>query len=351
MILDFWQRLLTDTGMIGPFEGKGGKFIILPPGAEKTSQMDDYQVIKSQTNNVFFAWRLLGTDPEENERIIKEVNAYPLSDGADSTSTDKYRPNGKKWSQVHPRGMKYWESLSAILNKETVIDRDRFFYAMLKPLGIEYGKPFNPNARQKEILEEAALVGEAMAKTNTFHKRFEGVKYNEDSQWHKILIAELDQRLGELEQLDERSSYLYEAVSVSKAMQGRIEGFGQAYLGAYKDADGEWLSGSDNYLLHIPPNPPAKRFWSVTVYDVDTRCMIVNDLERPDRSSRLENLIINDDGSTDIYFGPTAPEGKEVNWIPANKGENFFVYFRFYGPLKGFMDRTWPLPNIEKIKI
>lgn len=349
MILDFWQRLLDDTGIVGPFEGNGGKFLILPPGVEETPEMKGYRVIKSPTNNVFVGWRVIGTDPIENERILNEFDAYAFSERKQKRTPKAVRPDGKKWSQVQPRGMKYWERLSDIINNETVDERDRFFMAMLKPLGIEHGKPFNPNERQKKILEEAVLVGEAMAKTNTFHKRFEGVKYSEDSEWHKIIIAELNQRMNAIDQMDERASYMYEAVTVSKAMQGRIEGLGQAYVGAYKDGEGEWLNGSNSYVLHMPPNPPAKRFWSVTVYDVDTRCMVINDLERPDRSSRSGDLAVNDDGSIDIYFGPTEPEGKQSNWIPTNEGENWFAYVRFYGPEKAYIEGTYPLPNIKKI--
>jgi hypothetical protein len=193
------------------------------------------------------------------------------------------------------------------------------------------------------------LVGEAMAKANTFHKRFEGVQYTPGSTWHFILLAELNQRLPDYDQLDERASYLYEACTVSKAMQGRIEGLGQAYVGAYQDGDGDWFDGGQSYKLHVPPNPPAKRFWSVTVYNVKTRCMINNELQRPDRSSRSGDLITNQDGSIDIYFGPTAPKGKENNWIPTLPGKNWFAYFRFYCPLEPYIKRTWVLPDIEKL--
>jgi hypothetical protein len=348
MILDFWQRLLTDTGVIGPFEGKGGKYLLLPPGAEEPENSDDYHVIRATSNNVFFAWRLLGTDPDENNNIIATANSFPFSERDNPPAVEIVRPDGRKWDQVHPRGLAYWEYLAEVLNREVVDDRDRFFMAMLKPLGIEKGTAFEPDDRQKKILKEGAYVGEAMAKANTFHKRFDGVQYTEGSTWHFILLAELDQRMPYYDQIDERASYLYEACTVSKAMQGRIEGLGQAYIGAYHDKDGDWLTGEQTYKLHVPPNPPAKRFWSVTVYDTNTRTMINNELQRPDRSSRSGDLITNEDGSIDIYFGPEAPERKEKNWIPTIKGENWFAYFRFYGPERAYIDRTWVLPDIEK---
>jgi len=73
------------------------------------------------------------------------------------------------------RGMKYWERLADAINREPIFERDRFFLSMLAPLGIEKGKPFKPSARQKKILEQAVLVGEAMAKANGFAKRMKDV--------------------------------------------------------------------------------------------------------------------------------------------------------------------------------
>jgi hypothetical protein len=166
--------------------------------------------------------------------------------------------------------------LPDVLNREVVEDRARFFIVMLKPLGIEKGASFQPDERQRKILKEGAYVGEAMAKADTFCKRFENVQYTAGSTVPFILLVESDQRLPNCDWLDERASCFYEGCTVSKAMQGKIEGLGQAYLGAYQDKDGDWLTGGETYKLRIPPNPPARRFWCVTVYNTNTRTMIYN---------------------------------------------------------------------------
>ena len=103
-------------------------------------------------------------------------------------------------------------------------------------------------------------------------------------------------------------------------MAPKRPGPSSAYLSAYKDKAGEWLDGGTSYRLRVPPNPPIKLFWSVTVYDVDTRALILNDQKIADRSSRMD-LRKNDDGSVDIYCGPTAPAGFEKNWIPTVPGQ------------------------------
>ena len=122
-----------------------------------------------------------------------------------------------------------------------------------------------------------------------------------------------------------------------------------AYLGAYTDKSGNWLDGGRSYRLHVPPNAPAKLFWSVTLYDVDTRSLLVNSQKIADRSSRMD-LRKNDDGSVDIYVGPKAPAGFEKNWIPTVPGRNWFAYFRFYNPTEPYFDKSWQLGDFERIK-
>ncbi len=132
-------------------------------------------------------------------------------------------------------------------------------------------------------------------------------------------------------------------------MLTQTPGVGQRYIAAYRDRDGQWLTGGNTYMLHVPPKPPATQFWSVTAYDEDTRQMVVTEQGRPDLSSRKADLVKNADGSVDVYFGPKAPEGKEANWIQTVPGKGWFTYFRFYGPTEPFFDKSWSLPDFAKI--
>ena len=109
------------------------------------------------------------------------------------------------------------------------------------------------------------------------------------------------------------------------------------------------MDGGKSYRLRVPASPPIKLFWSVTVYDVDTRALILNEQEIVDRSSRMD-LRRNEDGSVDIYCGPKAPVGFEKNWIPTVPGKNWFAYFRFYQPTAAYFDRSWPLPDFEQVR-
>ena len=296
--------------------------------------------------NILFGIRILTPDQDEAKAILDAFTSYPLSDPSKKSKLAKVEG---EWFQYQPRGLEYWERLHGIIQKEPVSERDRFMVASLRFLGIEKGKPFNPDERQRELLEEASLVGEAMAQANSFESRFPGVRYRDDSSWEYVIFLDPSQRVGEFEQLDERAAYTYEAVTTSAGMTTKTPGVGSAYLGAYRDSNGEWLDGSLNYRLRIPPDAPMKQFWSATVYSQATRCLINNGTERADRSSR-HDLVTNEDGSVDLYFGPdSAPEGMENNFVKTNAGEGFFVYLRLYAPLEPYFEKLWPLPDIEKL--
>ena len=349
--MDMWQRPLTDFGVTGPDQGKGAKYLFIGPGQE-APQTKDAIVLRSPTFGGMFFYRVLDTDPGTAEKQKKGVRVYPWSQRENPPATRYLTPDPAKLGKVPtmPRGMEYWERLAAVIEQEPVQDRDRFFVAMLRPLGIEKGKPFKPDERQKKILTEAAYVGESMAKANSFNKRFNGARYRPDTHWDYVIMANPAQDLPNYSQLDERAAYTYEAIALSKAMVSRSPGIGQAYLGSYRDKEDHAFDGARSYRLHVPPNPPAKQFWSVTVYDVDTRCLIQNKEEIADRSSRQPDLVKNADGSVDLHFGPSAPKGYEPNWIPTVPGKAWFTYFRLYAPLEAYFDRTWLLPDIEKVK-
>ncbi len=114
------------------------------------------------------------------------------------------------------------------------------------------------------------------------------------------------------------------------------------------DKDGKPLDGGSGYRLTVPPDAPVKLYWSATVYDRDTHALI-RETSWSSRSSNTPGLATNADGSVDVYFGPEAPAGKESNWVPTRPGEQFEVLFRLYGPEKPLFDKTWVLPDIEKV--
>ncbi|HID31258.1 MAG TPA: DUF1254 domain-containing protein, partial [Desulfobacterales bacterium] len=259
MVDDFWQRPVTDIGRVGPDKGKGAKYLFTAPGY-KGEKPEGYLVFESPTNNIFVGLRMLDKDPKKASALLAKVQTYSYKDRANPPKSVFPSPTSKYYIGP-PRGMAYWVTLHEILNREVVADRDRFFMAMLKRVGIEKGKPFNPTPRQKKILEEAAFIGEAMAKANDLAKR-NTKAYWPGAKWKIALGLDPSQRQENYDELDERAEWFYEAISSSNAMVTTKPGVGSTYLAAYADRDGDWLDGAQSYTLHIPANPPAGQFWS-----------------------------------------------------------------------------------------
>jgi hypothetical protein len=353
-VIDWWERPITDVGLPGADKGQGAKYLFVGPAQETPKDAEGYRVFSSPTFKTEIFFRTLDSDPPKAKAFVDAVHIYPWSERDKNPPPTRMltpKADGALLSQTIPRGMAYWERLSQSLAGEPGEDRDRFFMAMLKPLGIESGKPFAPNARQKKILEEAATVGEAMAKNIDFRGRLSGIRYRPDATWEYVIPPwfNVQQDVENTTQLDERIALYYSAWGMSNGSVTKTPGVGQIYLGSFVDKEGQPFDGAKSYRLRVPPNPPAKLFWSVTVYDVDTRALIQNPAQKPDRVS-TEGLIRNADGSVDLYLSPASPKGQEKNWIQTVPGEAWFTFLRLYGPLEPYYDRSWALPDIEKVK-
>ncbi|MFJ2835826.1 MULTISPECIES: DUF1254 domain-containing protein [Nocardia] len=346
---DFWQREFGILGEMGPDQGKGGEHLIIPPGMPEPQLDGEHFRHQATGMNVMFGFRTLDPDPDRARALVDQVRIRPVTGTAPTTRL--ISPAGRAWTGDQPRGMDYWVRLHDIYQREIVDERDRFHLAMLAQLGIEKDKPFAPDERTTALLTEAAAAGELMAQANSFAKRFPGASYWPDRQWDLVLqLDRSDQRTRYYDQLLERAAWFYEAVSFSAAMKSQTPGVGQAYLGAYTDAAGAWLDGGKSYTVRVPADPPAALFWSITVYDAWTRCLIDNAQQRGDRGSRDAELVTNADGSVDLYFGPTPPSAGASNWIQTLPGKHWFAYARFYGPLEPYFDRSWKLGDITEIR-
>src|SRR5262249_38696043 len=168
--LDIWQRPITDTGQTGPDRGGGGKYLIVAPTSD-IIEMPGYIVRHSPSNQVWFAARALDRDQKMAEEIARKHKVYAWNQRDNPPATTFVPVGGRDWSSAHPVSLDYWKYLSEVIQPEPIEARDKVMLGMLKPLGIEKEKPFNPDERQKRILTNAAQVGELMARTNAFDKR------------------------------------------------------------------------------------------------------------------------------------------------------------------------------------
>jgi len=204
---------VTDMGQPGPDKGNGGKFLVLGPGQSAPADAPGYITVKSPTNNNFMIIRMLAPDGAENEAMQSKLRAYRYNQRTNPPAGRMIEPIPYPTSTTMgspPRGIAYFEVLAELVQQEPVHERDRIMMGMLRSIGIEKGKPFNPDERMKKTLDEAAFVAEAMAMTNDFEKR--GLPAD-NSKWDIALLLNPNQETDNYTQIDERASWFYEATA------------------------------------------------------------------------------------------------------------------------------------------
>jgi hypothetical protein len=349
-IMDSWQMALEDAGPAGADKGKGGKYLILPP-EHKDKIPEDYIPLVSGTHQGYALLRSIlkshsDTDIAQAVQYGRRMKLYPLSTAAKPPETKFVDAINVVVSGVIPYDVRFFESLNRMVQYEPWLERDRAMIDPLKSLGIVQGKPFKPDAKTTELLESAAQ--EALA---LFDLRYETIyePYNKGKRWFlpadQELMSSIESGFAkpDVYPTDGRGILFYFAYTTVKHL-----GAGQFYLFVSRDKEGNTLNGAATYRLKVPAKPPVHQYWSAVLYDFATHALIRNMLYSS-RSSQSPGLQTNADGSVDVYFAPKAPDGKASNWIPTDTKGRFEALFRFYGPDKPLFDKTWVLPDIEKV--
>ena len=352
VVNDGWQRWLVDLGLAGPDKGNGGKYLLLPPGYNG-DMPEGYFVVKCPTYRNWVMVRGFVQDTGTGDMALdyyrKKFRMYSLATGS-GEGANYVSLSFVKADTTHPRDVTYFDLLDKIVQYEPASAFTPYQLGLLKTLGIEKGKPFAPDERMKKLLAEGVAIGDAIAKANAFENRLDGVHIYSDRKYEYIFVGgKYDFTADNVLLLDARSLFHYTAIVVTPAMAAKMVGVGSQYLATYRDEDNQFLMGQNTYKLHLPKGIPAKNFWSVTVYDPDTRSLLQNEMTKPSVST-YDKPDVNEDGSVDIWFAPEAPTGKEKNWIRTIPGEGWFIYIRLYGPLEPFFDQSWKPDDIVKME-
>lgn len=351
---DAWFKYVIDFGNAGPDKGQGGKFLILPPGYEGTVP-NGYFVARSETFGNWVIWRGFQVDgsPQPAVQTTKErFKMYPLSMRANPPKMNFINGSGTFSNTIHRMDYGYWEELNKTIQDEPLTGLEPEVRGLLASIGIEKGKPFQPDERMKKILTDAANVAAVTARALTAKPRdMAFYQYPGERVWTSPIIeGHYDFMMNGARLLDSRAYMHFYATGITPAMSVKMVGVGSQYLIAYLDANKNILDGSKTYKIHLPPNVPAKDFWSFTLYDNQTRSMLQTDQRFPGIDNNQKGMKQNDDGSFDIYFAPQPPVGFENNWIQTVPGKSWNTIFRLYGPLEPFYDKTWIPSDPELVK-
>jgi hypothetical protein len=351
-IMDVWQMPLEDVGIAGVDKGKGGRYLLLPPGYEGIIP-DGYIPLPSPT---YQTWGLLRSNiAEASDTGIAtaveyghKVRLYPLLEASSLPETTYLDAVDELYDATIPYDLRFFESLNRIVQTEPWLERDKAMIDKLRSLGIEKGQSFEPDAGLRRALESSLV--EARAWIGEQYAASYADTYYEDRRWalpggwnYFYPEARVGYTSEDVYPIDARGviySFIYFA---PKNM-----GDGQFYFFAIHDRDGNDLDGAKTYRLHVPADAPMRQYWSLVAYDRKTHSLIRN-MSRSSRASNIPEVKSNPDGSVDIWLGPEAPEGKESNWIPTDPEGNFEVVFRVFGPEPPLFNKSWVLSDLELV--
>ncbi|MBN9694147.1 MAG: DUF1254 domain-containing protein [Verrucomicrobia bacterium] len=394
-INDMWFSWIVDIGFPGPDRGAGGRYLIVPPGYEGPLPEGGFYIAHSKTYRVLYAARafLVNDDPKPAvENIKQHIKIYPYTPGGLGTSiatalegkvrlavdppvppTKFLELSGKSFNTIPPGDFGFFEMINENVQTEPATSYDVELAGQLAAIGIVKGKPFKPDARMKKILTDAAAVGNATGRVLNWRYAVmhPDWAYYPGSQWGSMLWeggAFFETPPPEFTRegffkplpptgartLDSRTAFYYGYTLDSPGMIMRIPEVGSQYLMGFLDADGNPYDGGKTYKVSLPQGIPAKAFWSLTLYDNQTRSM----LDTPQRYPRAGSQNYpspaaepGSDGSTVVYFGPTQPAGvSRGNWIQTTPGKGWFVILRLYSPLESFFTKTWRPSEIQLVK-
>lgn len=385
---DMWFRWVTDIGLPGPDRTTGGHYLFVGPGYDGPLPDSGFHVSHARTTRVLLLLRAFMVDnsPSVPAQTLRDgLRIHPYTPGGAGTAVASFlagrtpmaqaptfpdtpfiEGSGVAFNTVPPIDFSYWEVINELVQAEPVGAGDPDLLGLLAAVGIVKGEPFAPSGRRRKVLEDSVVVGNATARAVAFAPREdEGWAFYPGSQWTNVLFSGgftfldpppqitaqgvVPTASNGARKLNARIAFFYPYTGITPAMCMRLTGIGSQYVWAMRDADAAFLDGSRNYRLALPPDIPESRFWSVMVYDNQTRSMLQTDQSKPDIGSQSGTVEENPDGSTDIYFGPSAPEGKANNWLQTVPGKGYFVILRLYSPLQPFFDKTWRPSEIEPV--
>ena len=352
---DAWQTALEDVGPAGVDKGKGGKYLILPPGY-KDKPPDGYIALA-----VSDLRRLRDPALQPQERQRRRYRQGRRLRQARSSSIRSRRPPilHRRRSSMRstscstarfPTTCASSRRSTASCKREPWLERDKVMIDQLKTIGIEKGKPFNPDAKTQKILDRrrarsACLARSASTKASS---RRRSTKAPTGRCPRSPGVAE-----GMMTNFANPNAY---------PVDGRGVTYSMALLQRQASRRGPVLPDDDQgqgrpavrrrqtYRLTVPPNAPVKLYWSATVYDRATHALIreldvVEPLVATRRDCRRTPTVRWISTSARRHRRARSRTGSR----PSADGK-FEVLFRFYGPEKPLFDKTWKLPDIEKVK-
>ena len=356
-IHDIWFIPLEDFGPAGADKGKGGKYLVLPPGY--TGEVPDgYIVLRSSSYLHWIPGRTIPRDKGQKGwdaavDYIKQLKIYPLSQSDNPPKQKFIDGSRKKYAALPMFDLNDFKMIDRLVQEEPGQEHDKVMLGMLAGIGIQKGKKFDPSPEVVAILERAAkdAQAEAIARIKdgrSFNPFWKGGK------WGAFRITpKVAKTLGSYV-IDGRMAYEDRIFNHFYWSGGMYKSFdatrpsSTAYMMTAMDDEGNALEASKTYKTHVPADAPINDFWSIIAYGTVSRTFMNS--AKFTVSSNDESVMMNSDGSIDLYLSPRPIKGFEANTVIINPKEDYFLMFRFYGAKPELWEKNWVLGDPELLK-
>lgn len=367
-----WHLPMIDVGSKGADEGRGGRYLFLPPnydgkhGTAAELEAKGYIIVPNMDgHDASYSFRptlLNGASHADAGKHAKDIKVYTLeeADKGAIEPTEYLDATDLSYDCLPYYNITFIEDINDVVQNNPIREKDRAIYSMLQSIGIKKGEAFNPTPEQKKAALEGLELAYAYMQ-NKFTTEGEtvaplwvkdGKKRSEWSFWNFGSQAQLGFPFEDGEEIliDKRAgSYFYVTF-----LPGKLGG-ATFYLTGLRDSDGNMLNGKDTYRLNVPSDVPAKDFWSAIVYNMETK-NFNRGVDRVGASTKdMDKMVVNADGSVDVYYAPNldeVPKGYEANWVTtqsATDASDWFFLFRLYRPETKDWFKTWMLNDVENI--
>lgn len=260
-------------------------------------------------------------DLRELNKLQRKAVITSLSNFADESKRGQADIPAAAMSRPQFEGdLAFYQLMAAMMTQYPPASRHEALVNQFKLIGLEVGKPFDPDALDEPTrrgLVRALADGKKIMKWKV---KYRGTPY--PTRWNNLHPGTYD-----FDYFD-RAAGALEGLFVHDRAEA-------VYFSTYESGDGKFLDGSKKYKLHFDKDelPPTLKngFWSLTMYGPDFQ-LVKNDIGRFSIGDRTLGLKFNQDGSLDVYIQNTPPEGRESNWLPAPPEGIFRINYRIYLP-------------------
>lgn len=351
---DAWQHSITDLGPAGPDEGKGGLYLVLPPGHQGYVP-HGYHTFRASSHDVALSLHAFlepgeeGPDPARAVEALERTRVFPMfSRNVDRLSMRFPDASGQEVGLLVPRDASCFDKLAAFVHREPVELVEGVLRGMMASLGIKRTATFEPDARRREILARGAEVAPRLLMAMRVGGAFPDEPFYRDRQWLN-LYGWADDRCQAVDHtaIDARG-YLFLVDHLPCPATGApLVGLGSKCPVALRDAGGDLLSGGRSYRLRLPAHIPVRHGWSLALHGVPDGALLDNGQPFPALGS-LDRPRQEPDGSHVVFIGPEAPSG-QGNWLRTVPGQGFSVVLRLHGPTQAFFDQAWRPGDLERL--